>query len=63
MAHLRDITYQCNSSLCSKQATQQVYSSRNEPFGRYCRKHANVALKLRQHQEDEWAREHQGARL
>ena len=53
MAHLRSITWQCEKLTCSARASEQVYTFRNEPLGRYCRTHAKEALKRQLEAEKE----------
>ena len=44
-AHLRPVPmYKCERRGCPKRATQQLYSTRNAPMGRYCAPHAHLAL-------------------
>lgn len=44
MAHLRDITYTCETYGCSARASVQVYTYQNYPLGRYCKKHGKRML-------------------
>lgn len=45
MAHLRELTMQtCEHDGCSKIATHQLFGIRNDPYGRYCTKHAAIHL-------------------
>jgi len=60
MAHLRSIVSRCK---CGKQATEVLYSSRNEVICDYCTRCAKLALKRRQDAEDRWAREHNNDRM
>lgn len=44
-AHLRAIhPRMCNRSGCHKQATEQLFTTRNEPVADYCGKHGREAL-------------------
>lgn len=43
-AHLRPITFRCEYHFCTSRAVVQLYTTRNEPCGRYCRRHGNLKL-------------------
>lgn len=43
-AHLRPLIEACNSRSCTKRATVELYSTFNEPMGRYCASHGKQAL-------------------
>jgi len=45
VAHLRDIITTCEYYGCRSRATVQLYTKRNDPLGRYCKKHGQLKLK------------------
>lgn len=49
-AHLRPLP-KCQRPGCDRPATREMFNSRNAPMGRYCDRHAKVALA-------EWLKKH-----
>lgn len=47
MAHLRSLINQCAWPRCIVRASVELFSSRNEPLGRYCKAHGQKALRDR----------------
>ena len=51
-AHTRPITATCSSPGCTKAATVEVYTTWNDPLGKYCKTHGEArAAELRRADE------------
>jgi hypothetical protein len=54
-AHTRSIAFTCGSPGCTKRATVEVYTTRNEPLGAFCARHGErraAELRARDEQAD-----------
>lgn len=57
MAYFRTLDTQCRSDNCKKQATVELFNSRNEPHGKFCKMCGLLKLRqLKQQEEHEFNR-------
>lgn len=45
MAYSLEMASECSASGCTKRATHKVFAYRNEPFGQFCKKHADERVR------------------